>query len=88
MLRVDIHTMCDALFGLDRRLICANRKVVGVEEAICVTLMRLAYPTRLEQIKNLFSMRHKGDVSHVFNCCLNYLMAKYRHILHFWPGIK
>ncbi|KAH7932099.1 hypothetical protein HPB51_029516 [Rhipicephalus microplus] len=70
-----------------RRALCIPDKVttpqrvsVPGDEALCITLRRLAYPNRLRDLKHLFA-RHSSTISSLTNEVLRHIEDNFFHLL-------
>ncbi|KAK8780176.1 hypothetical protein V5799_018485 [Amblyomma americanum] len=86
----DIRRLQRALLIPDA-LTTPQRVTVPGDEALCITLRRLAYPNRLRDLEDVF-WRQSSTLSSVTNTILQHLEEKFSHLLddvnnHFWLNI-
>ena len=63
--RDDIKILCHAL------QICENRTTATNIEGLCIVLLRIAYPCRLDDLEPVFG-KSKAEISHIFNYVLDF----------------
>ncbi|KAH6923083.1 hypothetical protein HPB50_016722 [Hyalomma asiaticum] len=86
----DIRRLKSALL-LPDTVYTAQRVSLSGEEALCITLRRLAYPNRLIELERLFG-RHYSVISAVTNSVLTHIEDNFGHLLcdvnnHEWLNI-
>ncbi|XP_064462205.1 uncharacterized protein LOC135372615 [Ornithodoros turicata] len=72
-------------------VLTAQKVVIPGDEALCITLRRLAYPNRLRELEKLFG-RHYSTISSVTNTVLSHIDEKFFHLLqdannHAWLNL-
>ncbi|KAH8041758.1 hypothetical protein HPB51_017578 [Rhipicephalus microplus] len=62
-------------------VITAQRLPIPGDEALCITLRRLAYPNRLKDLENFFD-RHSSTISSLTIEVLRHIDEKFFHLLY------
>lgn len=83
--RVDIYELCDR-FEL-QYLRFDNRLNVSNELALCATLCRLSYPTRLVTLQELFHL-DRTSLSRIINSTIEWITSRYRRMLRWHPSLQ
>ncbi|XP_077506971.1 uncharacterized protein LOC144116141 [Amblyomma americanum] len=86
----DLHRLQRPL-QIPEAVVTPQRVAVPGDEALCITLRRLAYPNRLCDLEDLFR-RHSSTLSSVTNIVLGHIETRFFHLLddlnnHAWLNL-